>query len=107
MYLQLRFNTVPVSEKEELRLKKTDPAALSYEKLKAMPAFYTGIKAELNISDAVKEASYKAKYSRILAALYENASGLEVYSLYDTPDRFDGLMSAEREYKLSSPKRDA
>ena len=107
MYLQLRFNTVPVSEKEELRLKKTDPAALSYEKLKAMPAFYTGLKAELNISDAVKEASYKAKYSRILASLYENASGLEVYSLYDTPDRFDGLMSAEREYKLSSPKRDA
>ena len=62
MYLQLRFNRAPMSEKEEMRLKKTDPAALSYEKLKAMPAFYTGIKAELNISDAVKEAKTRAAW---------------------------------------------
>ena len=107
MYLQLRFNRAPMSEKEEMRLKKNDPAALSFEKLKSLPAFYTGLKSGLNMSDAVKEAAYKAKYSRVYSALFENASGMEVYSLYDAPDRFDGLMSAEREYKLSSPKRDA
>lgn len=107
MYLQLRFNTVPVSEKEELRLKKSDPAALSCEKLRALPAYYTGFKAELGIADAVKEAAYKAKYSELYASLAENASGLEVCSLYDTPECSDGLMSAEREYKLSSPRRDA
>lgn len=104
MYLQLRFNRVPLSEREELRLKKSDPAAPGTAELGKLPAFYTGLTADLDRGDAVKEARFKAAYAAVIAALAESASGLEAASLYDTPDIRDGLMNAERESKQVRPQ---
>ena len=101
LYLSLRFNRHPLSEREETRLKKTDPAVLGAEKLRAMPACYAAMRAYLDKGDLVKEARYFEEYAALVGALRDSASGMELDSLYDTDISSDGLMDANRDFKIS------
>ncbi len=102
-WLIYRFNGVKLSEKEDAKRRKHKPELLSEDKLRTMP-FYLGsfCAGNLRANDQYSEVrfinTYAEQYDLISAS---GAVGFTFNKLYDQGDSRNGLLTENRDFKLS------
>lgn len=102
-WLMYRFNGVKLSEKEDAKRRKAKPELISEDALRKMPFYVGSIKAgNLRQNDHYSEVQFISAYATQLELIMESgAIGFTLNSLYDFGDNKNGLLTANRDFKLS------
>lgn len=102
-WLIYRFNGVKLSEKEDLKRRKQKPELLSEDTLRRMPVYVGSITATpLRANDLYREAQFLNNYAEQLdLILASGAVGFTLGRLYDSKDNKNGLLTANRDFKIS------
>jgi hypothetical protein len=102
-WLIYRFNGVKLNEKEDMKRRKQKPALISEDTLRAMPVYIGSITAgTLRPNDLYKEAQFITSYAEQLdLILSSGAIGFTLSRLYDSVDNNNGLLTANRDFKIS------
>ncbi|MBO7177854.1 MAG: hypothetical protein J6V69_02005 [Clostridia bacterium] len=102
-WLIYRFNGVKLNEKEDMKRRKQKPALISEDALRAMPVYVGSITAgTLRPNDLYKEAQFITSYAEQLdLILSSGAIGFTLSRLYDSVDNNNGLLTANRDFKIS------
>ncbi|MBO5773708.1 MAG: hypothetical protein J6R44_02615 [Clostridia bacterium] len=102
-WLIYRFNGVKLNEKEDMKRRKQKPALISEDALRAMPVYVGSITAgTLRPNDLYKEAQFITSYAEQLdLILSSGAISFTLSRLYDSVDNNNGLLTANRDFKIS------
>ena len=102
-WLIYRFNGVKLSEKEDAKRRKGKSELLSEQKLRKMPFYVGSIKAgKLRANDLYSEVQYiSALASQLELITASGAIGFTLSSLYDVGEEKNGLLTNERNFKIS------
>ena len=102
-WLIYRFNGIKLSEKDDAKRRKLKPALLSEDNLRTKPVYVGSITAgTLRPNDLYKEAQFLSCYAEQLdLILSSGAIGFTLGKLYDSANDKNGLLTANRDFKLS------
>lgn len=102
-WLIYRFNGIKLSEKDDAKRRKLKPALLSEDNLRSKPVYVGSITAgTLRPNDLYKEAQFLSCYAEQLdLILSSGAIGFTLGKLYDSANDKNGLLTANRDFKLS------
>ncbi|MBR2480817.1 MAG: hypothetical protein IKB56_05895, partial [Clostridia bacterium] len=102
-WLIYRYNGIKLSEKEDMKRRKQKPELLSEDKLRTMPFFIGSfIAGNLRANDQYSEIkfinTFGEQYDLISAS---GAVGFTFSRLYDKGELKNGLLTANRDFKIS------
>ena len=98
-----RYNGIKLSEKEDLKRRKQNPELISESKLATMP-FYLGsfIAGNLRANDQYSEARFISNFAEQYDFISQSgAIGFTFSKLYDRGEQKNGLLNANRDFKIS------